>query len=175
MFLLLQLIAQRVHVLTGCLWAVAAVWSVWPSLCVLVFLFLPSHGYFFGVSVLHFVFYCFCVFLYTSSNKQAASTYQSNLSSIHHHLSFTMQSQTNASGPELRGSNITIKRITAASDVTTRKTLIICTMGLACWEVPTLEQLIHASMNVARFNFSNGDHEGHKACWLRIRMPTMVS
>ena len=45
-----------------------------PSLCVLVFLCLPSYGYTFGVSVLHFVFYCFCVFLHTSSNKQAAST-----------------------------------------------------------------------------------------------------
>ena len=52
-------------VLTGSLWAVAAVWSVWPSLCVLVFLFLPSHGYSFGVSVLHFVFWYFCVFRHT--------------------------------------------------------------------------------------------------------------
>jgi hypothetical protein len=32
-----------------------------------------------------------------------------------------------------------------------------------------LEQLIEAGMNVARFNFSHGDHEGHKACLDRLR------
>ena len=80
-----------------------------------------------------------------------------------------MQSQTTTSGPELRGSNITLAAITTPSDVTTRKTKIICTMGPACWDVPTLEGLIEAGMNVARFNFSHGDHEGHKACLDRLR------
>ncbi|KAL7552995.1 hypothetical protein ACHAWF_016239 [Thalassiosira exigua] len=80
-----------------------------------------------------------------------------------------MQSQTSASGPELRGSNITLARVTSASDVTNRKTKIVCTLGPACWSVPTLEGLIDAGMNVARFNFSHGDHEGHKACLDRLR------
>jgi len=79
-----------------------------------------------------------------------------------------MQSQS-ASGPELRGSNITLDRIKSATDVSTRKTKIICTLGPACWEVSQLEQLIEAGMNVARFNFSHGDHEGHKACLDRLR------
>eukprot|EP00984_Skeletonema_dohrnii_P023349 scaffold12432_cov103-Skeletonema_dohrnii-CCMP3373.AAC.1 len=79
-----------------------------------------------------------------------------------------MQSQS-ASGPELRGSNITLDRVKSATDVTTRKTKIICTLGPACWEVSQLEQLIEAGMNVARFNFSHGDHEGHKACLDRLR------
>lgn len=39
----------------------------------------------------------------------------------------------------------------------------------ACWEVPQLEELINAGLCVARFNFSHGDHEGHKACLDRLR------
>ena len=80
-----------------------------------------------------------------------------------------MQSQASASGPELRGSNITLDRIKTPSDVSNRKTKIICTLGPACWDVPTLESLIDAGMNVARFNFSHGDHAGHKACLDRLR------
>ena len=80
-----------------------------------------------------------------------------------------MQSQTSASGPELRGSNITLECIKRATDVSLRKTKIICTLGPACWDVPCLEGLIDAGMNVARFNFSHGDHAGHKACLDRLR------
>eukprot|EP00310_Coccolithus_braarudii_P000349 CAMPEP_0183380378 /NCGR_PEP_ID=MMETSP0164_2-20130417/125900_1 /TAXON_ID=221442 /ORGANISM="Coccolithus pelagicus ssp braarudi, Strain PLY182g" /LENGTH=510 /DNA_ID=CAMNT_0025557975 /DNA_START=55 /DNA_END=1587 /DNA_ORIENTATION=- len=50
-----------------------------------------------------------------------------------------------------------------------RKTKIFCTMGPACWDVPTLTMLIDAGMNVARFNFSHGDHKGHGACLDRVR------
>jgi pyruvate kinase len=32
-----------------------------------------------------------------------------------------------------------------------------------------LENLIDAGLSVARFNFSHGDHEGHKACLDRLR------
>lgn len=32
-----------------------------------------------------------------------------------------------------------------------------------------LEELMNAGMSVARFNFSHGDHEGHKACLDRVR------
>jgi len=35
--------------------------------------------------------------------------------------------------------------------------------------VPVLEQLIDQGMNVARFNFSHGDHEAHGACLNRLR------
>lgn len=72
-------------------------------------------------------------------------------------------------GPELRGSNITLSKVMAKTDVKKRQTKIICTMGPSCWDVPKLEELIDAGMSVARFNFSHGDHDGHKACLERVR------
>jgi pyruvate kinase len=72
-------------------------------------------------------------------------------------------------GPELRGSNITIEKVLCKTDVTTRQTKIICTLGPACWEVEQLEALIEAGLSIARFNFSHGDHEGHAACLGRLR------
>jgi len=42
-------------------------------------------------------------------------------------------------------------------------------MGPACWSVPGLQALIDAGMDVARFNFSHGDHTAHNACLSRLR------
>jgi hypothetical protein len=36
---------------------------------------------------------------------------------------------------------------------------IVCTLGPACWDKETLLALIDNGMNVARLNFSHGDHE----------------
>ncbi len=43
-----------------------------------------------------------------------------------------------------------------------RKTKIICTMGPAVRNLETMKQLLYNGMNIARFNFSHGDHEYHK-------------
>ena len=43
-----------------------------------------------------------------------------------------------------------------------RKTKIICTLGPSTQDEHILRELMQNGMNVARFNFSHGDHEGHK-------------
>mmetsp|Transcript_20055 Transcript_20055/g.44637 ORF Transcript_20055/g.44637 Transcript_20055/m.44637 type:complete len:518 (+) Transcript_20055:41-1594(+) len=49
------------------------------------------------------------------------------------------------------------------------KCKIICTMGPKCWDVDNLVKLMDAGMNVARLNFSHGDHEAHGATVQRLR------
>ncbi len=68
--------------------------------------------------------------------------------------------------PTLAGGMIDIRKET---DLSVRRTKIICTIGPACWSVENLEKLIDAGMNVARFNFSHGDHAGHGAVLERVR------
>ena len=43
-----------------------------------------------------------------------------------------------------------------------RKTKIVCTLGPSTDKEGILEQLIEEGMDVARFNFSHGDHDTHK-------------
>ena len=42
-----------------------------------------------------------------------------------------------------------------------RKTKIVCTLGPSTDKGDVLRQLIENGMNVARFNFSHGDHKEH--------------
>ena len=50
-----------------------------------------------------------------------------------------------------------------------RKTKIICTLGPASSDSATLEQLLRAGMDGARFNFSHGTHETHLALLTRLK------
>ena len=44
-----------------------------------------------------------------------------------------------------------------------KRTKIVCTIGPASEKPEMLESLAYAGMNVARLNFSHGDHEEHLA------------
>ncbi len=50
-----------------------------------------------------------------------------------------------------------------------RKTKIVATLGPACADTKTLEEMIRAGMNVARLNFSHGSHEDHHALARTLR------
>lgn len=50
-----------------------------------------------------------------------------------------------------------------------RRTKIVCTIGPTSQDEDILRKLMKAGMNVARFNFSHGDHEEHGAKLERIR------
>ncbi|HVW26318.1 MAG TPA: pyruvate kinase [Polyangiaceae bacterium] len=50
-----------------------------------------------------------------------------------------------------------------------RHTKIICTIGPACDTSHTLKRMAMAGMNIARLNFSHGDHESHLMAVRRIK------
>lgn len=50
-----------------------------------------------------------------------------------------------------------------------RKTKIVCTIGPAVQDIEAIEQLLLQGMNVARFNFSHGDHNYHKDMVQKVR------
>jgi pyruvate kinase len=71
--------------------------------------------------------------------------------------------------PVLAGGFIDLEKIRAAPDPHRRTTKIVATVGPACWDLPSLEALMDAGVNVARFNFSHGTVPGHAAVLERVR------
>lgn len=48
-----------------------------------------------------------------------------------------------------------------ASQIYNKRTKIVATIGPSSWDADTIRQLIRAGMDVARINFSHGDHKRH--------------
>ncbi|KAG1712301.1 hypothetical protein DVH05_000048 [Phytophthora capsici] len=64
---------------------------------------------------------------------------------------------------------VELENIMRSTEGVERKTKIFCTLGPACWSQDGIGELIDAGMNVARFNFSHGDHASHADTLNRLR------
>ena len=49
------------------------------------------------------------------------------------------------------------------------RTKIVCTIGPATNSAEKMRALMHAGMNVARINFSHGDHDAHRESIATLR------
>ena len=58
-------------------------------------------------------------------------------------------------------SKVRFNQIFETLNTDARKTKIICTLGPSCWDTDMLVKMLDAGMNVARLNFSHGDHQSH--------------
>ena len=71
--------------------------------------------------------------------------------------------------PMLAGGFISLDMVQAEPITKNRRTKIICTIGPASWSKENLGKLMDAGMNMARLNFSHGDHKGHGEVLDRLR------
>lgn len=62
-----------------------------------------------------------------------------------------------------------LDKITHESDPSSRRTKIVCTLGPSSWDEEMIQKMLEAGMNVARLNFSHGDHETHGRTVQRVR------
>lgn len=57
--------------------------------------------------------------------------------------------------------SFTLENVYNKINYTNKKTKVICTMGPKCTDNETLVQMMESGMNIARLNFSHGDHGSH--------------
>ncbi|KAG2495346.1 hypothetical protein HYH03_006615 [Edaphochlamys debaryana] len=68
-----------------------------------------------------------------------------------------------------RSTKVGLDLICGPTDLRSRKTKVICTLGPKCWSEEGLTMLVNNGLNVARFNFSHGSHADHQEVLDRLR------
>jgi pyruvate kinase len=58
---------------------------------------------------------------------------------------------------------------TAGGGAGSRRAKIVCTLGPASSSAERVAALVAAGMDIARLNFSHGDHDGHRAAYAHVR------
>ncbi|KAE9076473.1 Pyruvate kinase [Phytophthora fragariae] len=96
-------------------------------------------------------------------NRSAQDPHRRN----HHHQHASKRAMSGALGLSQQG--VELESIMRSVEGVERKTRIVCTLGPSCWSEEGLGELIDAGMNVARFNFSHGDHTSHAETLNRLR------
>lgn len=70
---------------------------------------------------------------------------------------------------DARGWALALRSWRGGDGMTESRTKVVCTLGPACEDEETLGAMVEAGMDVARLNFSHGDHEWHRQAIERIR------
>eukprot|EP00475_Leptophrys_vorax_P027483 TRINITY_DN3917_c0_g1_i1.p1 TRINITY_DN3917_c0_g1~~TRINITY_DN3917_c0_g1_i1.p1 ORF type:complete len:514 (-),score=138.32 TRINITY_DN3917_c0_g1_i1:40-1581(-) len=65
--------------------------------------------------------------------------------------------------------SVVVNQVPPAAPLHGRKTKIVCTVGPVTQSVEKLSELMHAGMNIARMNFSHGDHDYHRITVNNVR------
>ncbi|RLN57419.1 hypothetical protein BBJ29_004053 [Phytophthora kernoviae] len=89
----------------------------------------------------------------------------------YHEREIVLKTETSSIAREISHFHVGIglKQILTPTCTRGRRTKIICAIGPASWSVEMLGELLDAGMNVARLNFSHGDHEMHQRSLSNLR------
>lgn len=60
---------------------------------------------------------------------------------------------------EKQGDSFSLDQVLGENRRHLKRSKVICTIGPACANTPKISEMLEAGMDIARLNFSHGDHE----------------